>query len=152
MVSQQELLRNCPKMYNIFHWWDVIFYWREGSQKCFQFEFRNLCAKMDDLPGQNYTFYGFCGPTLSARLGIVCELVCLGNEDHTGKPPTHVLTPPKIGALREVARDNIVACQRGGVTIKSQQTSTGNDKTRCRNPLVLIKVDYPFYTNGVTKI
>ncbi len=32
----------------------------------------------------------------------------------------------------------IVACQRGGVSIKARQTSTGNDKTRCRNPLVLI--------------
>ena len=28
-------------------------------------------------------------------------------EDHTGKPSTHVLTPPKIGALGEVAHDNI---------------------------------------------
>ena len=28
-------------------------------------------------------------------------------EDHTSKPSTHVLTPPKRGALREVARDNI---------------------------------------------
>ncbi len=28
-------------------------------------------------------------------------------EVHTSKPSTHVLTPPKLGALREVARDNI---------------------------------------------
>ena len=27
---------------------------------------------------------------------------------HAGEPSTHVLTPPKIGALREVARDNIL--------------------------------------------
>ncbi len=27
---------------------------------------------------------------------------------HAGKPSTHILTPPKIGALREVARDNIM--------------------------------------------
>ncbi len=27
-------------------------------------------------------------------------------EDHADKPSTHVLTPPKLGALREVARDN----------------------------------------------
>ncbi len=26
---------------------------------------------------------------------------------HVHKPSTHVLTPPKLGALREVARDNI---------------------------------------------
>ncbi len=28
-------------------------------------------------------------------------------EDLTEKPSTHVLTPPKLLALREVARDNI---------------------------------------------
>ena len=28
-------------------------------------------------------------------------------EVHVSKPSTHVLTPPKLGALREVARDNI---------------------------------------------
>ncbi len=28
-------------------------------------------------------------------------------EDHTSKPSTNVLTLPKLGALREVARDNI---------------------------------------------
>ena len=33
-------------------------------------------------------------------------------EDHTGKPSTHVLTPPKIGALREVARDNILELKK----------------------------------------
>ena len=28
-------------------------------------------------------------------------------EVHVNKPSTHVLTPPKLGALREVARNNI---------------------------------------------
>ena len=30
-------------------------------------------------------------------------------EDYTGKSSTHVLTPPKIGAFREVAHDNMYA-------------------------------------------
>ena len=29
------------------------------------------------------------------------------SQFHAGEPSTHVLTPLKIGALREVARDNI---------------------------------------------
>ena len=44
----------------------------------------------------------------------------------------------------------IVACQRGGVSIKARQTSTGNDKTRCRNPLVLIKVDYSYFSGHIS--
>ncbi len=28
-------------------------------------------------------------------------------DAHVGEPSTHVLTPPNMGALREVARDNI---------------------------------------------
>ncbi len=33
-------------------------------------------------------------------------------EDHTDKPSTHVLMSPKLGALREVARDNILSHAR----------------------------------------
>ena len=38
-------------------------------------------------------------------------------EVHVFKPSSYVLKPPKLGALREVTRYNIVACQMGGVSI-----------------------------------
>ncbi len=43
---------------------------------------------------------------------ILCVPVQVGGFSHLGtfdirKSSTHVLTPPKIGALKEVARDNI---------------------------------------------
>ena len=58
--------------------------------------------------------------TLSANLVVVRELVYRVGcsmmmeasaalwEDNADEPSTHVLTPPKLGALREVACDNIL--------------------------------------------
>ena len=38
---------------------------------------------------------------------MLVEASAVSCDVHAGEPSTHVLTPPKIGALREVTRDNI---------------------------------------------
>ena len=69
---------------------------------------------MGDFQSTLYALFVKSWATSSRRLEASAALW----EDHTDKPSTHVLTPPKLGAFREVARDNIVTRQRGGVSIK----------------------------------
>ncbi len=50
-----------------------------------------------------------CGDSRAfGQRGAALEASAISWRIHVHKPSTHVLTPPKLGALREVARDNIM--------------------------------------------
>ncbi len=65
-------------------------------------------------------------------------------EVHASKPSTHVLTPPKLGALREVARDNIFNF------IKIQQLLTRLDGKTDRQRVIQIAPFLHFVETGTT--
>ena len=50
---------------------------------------------------------------------------------HVGEPSTHVLTPPKIRALREVVRDNILSLYCNRVLSRMKKTAGSKMSLTC---------------------